>query len=154
MSNLLYIASILFMQVVFMHIRMWKLHDSGNPPLYNHHFVFIICWASKTWFLRLLISWWIQCIPKVILVLSVDCPAHFKFSPEHIIVLGSTFWHWLSQCLWWRLLWILTWIHLLLKFYAFVDSYLFTGISNSAMYFKQKLMNVLSFSSPINLLIS
>ena len=57
MSNLLYIASILFMQVVFMHIRMWKLHDSGNPPLYNHHFVFIICWASKTWFLRLLISW-------------------------------------------------------------------------------------------------
>ena len=43
---------------------------------------------------------------------------------------------------------------LALKFYAFVDSYLFTGISNSAMYFKQKLMNVLSFSSPINVLIS
>ena len=41
----------------FMHISMWKLHDSGNPPLYNHHFVFIICWASKTWFLRLLLSW-------------------------------------------------------------------------------------------------
>ena len=57
MSDLPYIASILFMQVVFMHIRRWKLRDSGNPPLYNHHFVFIICWASKTWFLSLLISW-------------------------------------------------------------------------------------------------
>ena len=32
-------------------------------------------------------------------------------------------------------------------------THLFTGISNSAIYFKQKLMNFLSFSSPINCLI-